>query len=56
MSFGGVTDGDVVTEGYDAETTSKRVGVALPQTGSINYRSRNTEYEAKGTVTSTVTG
>jgi len=46
MPLGGITVGDVVTDGYDAETTSKRVGVALPQTGSISYRSRNTEYVA----------
>jgi AraC-like DNA-binding protein len=48
MSFGGVTIGDVVTDGYDAETTSKRVGVAFTHTGKIRYRSGRAVEEAAG--------
>ena len=48
MSFGGVTIGDVVTDGYDAETTSKRVGVAFSHTGKIRYQSGHVVEEAAG--------
>jgi hypothetical protein len=48
ISFRGMTVGDVVTDGYGAETTGKRVGVALPGTGSVRYRSGNAVHEAVG--------
>ena len=48
MPVGGVTIGDVVTDGYDAETTSKRVGLSFPHTGKIRYKSGHAIGEAAG--------
>ncbi|AXI43520.1 helix-turn-helix transcriptional regulator [Sulfitobacter sp. SK011] len=48
MPVGCVTIGDVVTDGYDAETTSERVTVSFPHTGKIHFRYGNTEEEAAG--------
>lgn len=47
-SFGGIAVGDVMTDQCDAETTSKRVGLALPETESISYSLGDAAHEAGG--------
>ncbi len=48
MQVGGVMIGDVVSDGYDAETTSERVTVSFPHTGKIRFRYGNAVEEAAG--------
>ncbi|WP_439120199.1 hypothetical protein [Marivita sp.] len=48
MSFGDVAGGVVVTDRFTAEATSKRVGLSLPETGSIGYRLGDAPHDAGG--------
>lgn len=46
MSFASIATGNVVTDGYDAQTPCQRVGTSLPQTARIRFRSARTVHEA----------
>ena len=48
ISFGGIAGGVVLTVRCTAETTSKRVGLSLPETGSISYRLGDAAHEPGG--------
>lgn len=45
-TLGDATMGDILTDGYDAETTTNRLSVIIPAIGSVGLRSRSNSYDA----------
>lgn len=48
LTIGDVTLGDIVTDGYDAQTTTNRLTVSLPLTGSNRFHAGGCRFDASG--------
>jgi len=48
MTIGDVTLGEIVTDGYDAQTTTNRLTVSMPLTGRNQFHSGGHAFDASG--------
>ncbi len=48
VTTGGVTLGDIVTDGYEAETATSRLTVSLPITGRNSFHAGGSQFDAAG--------